>query len=337
MFSLLSSNRNLPFYIGKYLFTSRDDLFENLEETTILACQMFTSGFRPRFKNGSCLTSLTYKLKNTLTYKTTKMNLRKTSLLISLLHFENLEETTILACQMFTSGFRPRFKNGSCLSSLTYKLKNTLTYKTTKMNLRKTSLLISLLHFENLEETTILACQMFTSGFRPRFKNGSCLSSLTYKLKNTLTYKTTKMNLRKTSLLISLLHFENLEETTILACQMFTSGFRPRFKNGSCLTSLTYKLKNTLTYKTTKMNLRKTSLLISLLHFENLEETTILACQMFTSGFRPRFKNGSCLSSLTYKLKNTLTYKTTKMNLRKTSLLISLLHSDSKLPYIYRK
>ena len=31
----------------KYLFSGRDDYFENLRETTVLACEMFTSGFHP--------------------------------------------------------------------------------------------------------------------------------------------------------------------------------------------------------------------------------------------------------------------------------------------------
>ena len=45
-------------YILKSLFSSRDDLLENLAETTVLACEMFTSGCRPWLKNLACLSSL---------------------------------------------------------------------------------------------------------------------------------------------------------------------------------------------------------------------------------------------------------------------------------------
>ena len=34
-------------YIVKCLYTRRDDYFENLGKATVLACEMFTSGFRP--------------------------------------------------------------------------------------------------------------------------------------------------------------------------------------------------------------------------------------------------------------------------------------------------
>ena len=40
------------------LFTSRYDQFENLRETTVLACEMSTSGWRPWLKNVACLSSL---------------------------------------------------------------------------------------------------------------------------------------------------------------------------------------------------------------------------------------------------------------------------------------
>jgi len=39
-------------YIVKYLYTSRDDWFENLGEIAVLACEMITSGFRPRLAQG---------------------------------------------------------------------------------------------------------------------------------------------------------------------------------------------------------------------------------------------------------------------------------------------
>ena len=38
-------------YIVKSLFTSRDDYLENLGETTVLACEMFTSGWGPWLNN----------------------------------------------------------------------------------------------------------------------------------------------------------------------------------------------------------------------------------------------------------------------------------------------
>ena len=52
----LSSHYHI--YIVKYLFTSRDDYFENLRNTTVLAYEMFTSGCRPWLKNVACLSSL---------------------------------------------------------------------------------------------------------------------------------------------------------------------------------------------------------------------------------------------------------------------------------------
>ena len=42
----------------KCLFSGSDDYFENLRETSVLACEMFTSGFHPRLKNVACLSSL---------------------------------------------------------------------------------------------------------------------------------------------------------------------------------------------------------------------------------------------------------------------------------------
>ena len=44
-------------YIFKFLCASRDDYFENLGETFVLACKMFTSGCRPWLKNVACLIS----------------------------------------------------------------------------------------------------------------------------------------------------------------------------------------------------------------------------------------------------------------------------------------
>ena len=46
--------------VVKSLFTSRYNQFENLRETTVLACEMFTSGCRPWLKNVAfaCLSSL---------------------------------------------------------------------------------------------------------------------------------------------------------------------------------------------------------------------------------------------------------------------------------------
>ena len=45
-------------YVVKFLFTSRDHLFENLGDTTVLACERFTSGCRLWLKNVACLSSL---------------------------------------------------------------------------------------------------------------------------------------------------------------------------------------------------------------------------------------------------------------------------------------
>ena len=41
-------------YIFEYLFPRKDDQFRNVGETTVLAGEMFTSGFRPRLKNVAC-------------------------------------------------------------------------------------------------------------------------------------------------------------------------------------------------------------------------------------------------------------------------------------------
>ena len=46
--------------VAKSVFTSRYDQFENLRETTVLACEMFTSGCRPWLKNVACLSSLVF-------------------------------------------------------------------------------------------------------------------------------------------------------------------------------------------------------------------------------------------------------------------------------------
>ena len=46
------------FYIFKSLCASRDDYFENLGETNVLARKMFTSGCRPWLQNVTCLSSL---------------------------------------------------------------------------------------------------------------------------------------------------------------------------------------------------------------------------------------------------------------------------------------
>ena len=52
----LSSHYHI--YIFKSLCASRDDYFENLGETNVLARKMFTSGWRPWLKNVACLSSL---------------------------------------------------------------------------------------------------------------------------------------------------------------------------------------------------------------------------------------------------------------------------------------
>ena len=48
----------LPYLYFKSICASRDDYFENLGETNVLACKMFTSGCRPWLKNVACLSSL---------------------------------------------------------------------------------------------------------------------------------------------------------------------------------------------------------------------------------------------------------------------------------------
>ena len=45
-------------YVCYYLFTSRDNYFGNLGETTVLACMIFTFSVCPWFKNITCLSSL---------------------------------------------------------------------------------------------------------------------------------------------------------------------------------------------------------------------------------------------------------------------------------------
>ena len=47
-FNLFSQNH---IYIAKYLFPIMDDKYKNLGDTTVLACEMFSSGCRPRLKN----------------------------------------------------------------------------------------------------------------------------------------------------------------------------------------------------------------------------------------------------------------------------------------------
>ena len=44
-------------YVVKYLFTSRDDKSENLVETTVLACELFTSGSHSWLKIVPCPSS----------------------------------------------------------------------------------------------------------------------------------------------------------------------------------------------------------------------------------------------------------------------------------------
>lgn len=50
---LLNLSSHDHIYIVNYLFTTRDDYFENQEETTVLACEMFNSGFRPWLKSAA--------------------------------------------------------------------------------------------------------------------------------------------------------------------------------------------------------------------------------------------------------------------------------------------
>ena len=46
-FFLFNFSSRYHFYIVRNLFTSRDDFLQNLGQTTVVACKMFTSGFRP--------------------------------------------------------------------------------------------------------------------------------------------------------------------------------------------------------------------------------------------------------------------------------------------------
>ena len=54
--------------VVKSVFTSRYVQFENLRETTVLACEMSTSGCRPWLKNVACLSSLLLLLANAQNY-----------------------------------------------------------------------------------------------------------------------------------------------------------------------------------------------------------------------------------------------------------------------------
>ena len=47
-FNLLSHNHN---YIAEYRFSIRDEQYKNLGDNTVLACEIFSSGYRPRLKN----------------------------------------------------------------------------------------------------------------------------------------------------------------------------------------------------------------------------------------------------------------------------------------------
>ena len=57
---LFYSSSHYHIYIFKSLCASRDDYFENLGETNVLSCKMFTSSCRPWLKNVACslITSL---------------------------------------------------------------------------------------------------------------------------------------------------------------------------------------------------------------------------------------------------------------------------------------
>ena len=55
VFFLFNFSSHYHFYIVRNLFTSRDDYLQNLGETTVVACEMFTSGFRPWLKKRGVL------------------------------------------------------------------------------------------------------------------------------------------------------------------------------------------------------------------------------------------------------------------------------------------
>ena len=52
------SNSTMDIYILKYLSSFRDGHYKNLGDMTVLAREMFSSGCRPRLKNGHALSSL---------------------------------------------------------------------------------------------------------------------------------------------------------------------------------------------------------------------------------------------------------------------------------------
>ena len=50
-------------FIAKYLSSIRDDWVKNLGDTTVRACEMFISGYRPQLKNVAYLNSLVFQNK----------------------------------------------------------------------------------------------------------------------------------------------------------------------------------------------------------------------------------------------------------------------------------
>ena len=69
----LSSHYHI--YIFKSLCASKDDYFENLGETNVLACKMFTSGCRPWLKNVACLRRQLQRKRHTKTELCVKLSI----------------------------------------------------------------------------------------------------------------------------------------------------------------------------------------------------------------------------------------------------------------------
>lgn len=63
LFSLFTSLHTTIFIkVSTFSLVDRDDQFENMGETTLRACKIVTSGFRPQLKSFACLSSLFFKV-----------------------------------------------------------------------------------------------------------------------------------------------------------------------------------------------------------------------------------------------------------------------------------
>ena len=76
----------------KYHFSIRDDWVKNAGDTTVLACEMFISGYRPRFKNVACLNSLIGSLRkvptNSKVFLRGLLNMREKQILTSIIEIQ---------------------------------------------------------------------------------------------------------------------------------------------------------------------------------------------------------------------------------------------------------